>query len=137
MENCRLLLVGADSEREAARSIAEALPSSHVIDGMGVDVLSTYAALSRCRLFVGNDSAMMHLAAATGRPTVGLFGPTRDVFYGPWGDNGLVVRTPESVEDLIGGADYDTHTTGTMMAGLKAKTVEDAIQDRWGGTLLH
>jgi len=135
LEGCRLLLIGADSERDAARPIREALPSSQVVDAMGTDVLTTYAALELCRLFVGNDSAMMHLAAATGRPTVGLFGPTNDVHYAPWGENGLVVRTPESIEELIGGSDYNTRTTGTIMANLTAEMVETAIRDRWGETL--
>lgn len=135
LEGCRLLLIGADGERDAARPISDALPASQVVDAMGTDVLSTYAALERCRLFVGNDSAMMHLAAATGRPTVGLFGPTNDVHYAPWGENGLVVRTPESIEELIGGADYNTRTTGTMMANLTAEMVETAIRDRWGQAL--
>ncbi len=131
----RLLLVGAGGERDTAQPLLDALPASRIVDAMGVGVLSTYAALKRCRLFVGNDSAMMHLAAATGRPTVGLFGPTRDVHYAPWGENGLVVRTPESVEELIDRPDYDTRTTGTMMANLTAQTVEAAIRNRWGDAL--
>lgn len=132
LANCRLLVVGADGEREAAQPLIDALAPSRVVDAMGVDVLSTYAALSRCRLFVGNDSAMMHLAAATGRPTVGLFGPTRDTHYAPWGENGLVVRTPESVEELIDWPGYDTRKTGTMMASLTAETVEAAIRKALG-----
>lgn len=132
LPDCRLLLVGAADERDAAQPLVDALGPSRVVDAMGLDLLSTYAALDRCRLFVGNDSAMMHLAAATGRPTVGLFGPTRDIHYAPWGENGLVVRTPESVEKLIDWPGYDTRTTGTMMANLTPETVERAIRDRWG-----
>lgn len=137
MEGHRMLLIGAEDEREAAQPLLDSFPASRVIDAMGLDVLSTSAVLHRCRLFVGNDSAMMHLAAATGRPTVGLFGPTRDVHYAPWGKNGLVVRTPETVEDLIGRVDYNTRTTGTMMENLTAETVEAAIRDRWGDEFSH
>ncbi len=135
LSGSRLFLVGAEQERATAQPIFDGLPAHRLIDGMGVDVLSTAAALRRCRLFVGNDSAMMHLAAATGRPTVGLFGPTNDVHYGPWGPNGLVVRTPQSIQELIGGPDYDTRTTGTMMSGLTPQMVETAIHDRWGDGL--
>lgn len=135
LEGHRLLLIGAESERDAAQPLLDSIPAARVIDAMGFDVLSTSAALRSCRLFVGNDSAMMHLAAAAGCPTVGLFGPTRDVHYAPWGENGLVVRTPESVEELIGRPDYDTRSTGTMMVNLSAKTVEAAISERWGDAL--
>ena len=131
LAGCRLLLVGAAEERAAARPLIDSLSASKVVDAMGVDVLTTFAALNRTRLFVGNDSAMMHLAAATGRPTVGLFGPTADTHYGPWGENGLVVRTPESIEELVGRPGYDTRTTGTMMGNLTAGTVEAAIRERW------
>jgi len=41
------------------------------------------ALLSRCRLYVGNDSGLMHLAAAVGTPVVTLFGPTVPHLYLP------------------------------------------------------
>jgi heptosyltransferase-2 len=34
------------------------------------------ALLSRCQLFVGNDSGAMHVAAAVGLKVVAIFGPT-------------------------------------------------------------
>lgn len=127
----RLLLVGSEDERAGIAPLYDSLPGDRIIDAMGLDVLSTYAALKRCDLFVGNDSAMMHLASATGRPTVGLFGPTQDVLYGPTGPNGLVVRTPESFEELVGAPDFDHRTAPSLMTGLKPETVAEAIRSRW------
>jgi heptosyltransferase-3 len=47
--------------------------------------LKELAALSkRARLFIGVDSAPMHIAAAMGTPTVALFGPSGDKEWGPW-----------------------------------------------------
>ena len=47
--------------------------------------LKQLAALTaRARLFVGVDSAPMHIAAAMGTPTVALFGPSGDREWGPW-----------------------------------------------------
>lgn len=43
------------------------------------------ACLERCALYIGNDSGLMHLAAAAGVPTVGLFGPTSWREYSPAG----------------------------------------------------
>jgi heptosyltransferase-3 len=42
------------------------------------------ALIARARLFVGMDSAPMHMAAAMGTPTVALFGPSGDIEWGPW-----------------------------------------------------
>jgi heptosyltransferase-3 len=42
------------------------------------------AALASARLFVGVDSAPMHLAAAVGTPAVALFGPTGAYNWAPW-----------------------------------------------------
>ncbi|WP_226449764.1 putative lipopolysaccharide heptosyltransferase III [Ferribacterium limneticum] len=48
--------------------------------------LKELAALTRvATLFVGVDSAPMHIAAAVGTPTVALFGPSGDKQWGPWG----------------------------------------------------
>ncbi len=47
--------------------------------------LKELAALTaRARLFVGVDSAPMHIAAAVGTPAVALFGPSGEQEWGPW-----------------------------------------------------
>ena len=43
------------------------------------------ACMARCAIFIGNDSGLMHIAAAAGCPTLGLFGPTPANEYGPAG----------------------------------------------------
>jgi heptosyltransferase-3 len=47
------------------------------------------ALLSRARIYVGPDTSVSHLAAATGCPTVVLFGPTDPRVWGPWPIGGL------------------------------------------------
>lgn len=123
-----LVLVGAEHERETGRDVLDSGGPGKIIDGFGLDVLSTFELLKRCSLMVANDSAMMHLAAAAGIPTIGLFGPTRDAQYGPWGDNGFVVRTPKSVAELVQWDGYDTKTTDTMMGELTVDMVLACVQ---------
>lgn len=48
--------------------------------------------LRQCALYLGSDSGVTHLAAASGTPTVAVFGPTNDRAYRPLG-NSVVVRT--------------------------------------------
>ena len=54
------------------------------------------AVLARCALFVGNDSGLMHLSAATGTPTLGLFGPSRVEEYAPAGRRTATAVAPDS-----------------------------------------
>ena len=67
----------SEAERAMAAPVLAALPGS--IDLRGVLTLAEAAAfIGGCALFVGNDSGLMHLAAATGAPTVGLCAATND-----------------------------------------------------------
>jgi ADP-heptose:LPS heptosyltransferase len=50
------------------------------------------AILSRCQLYVGNDSGVSHLAAAVGAPTVAIFGPTDPDVWAPRGPAVRIVR---------------------------------------------
>jgi ADP-heptose:LPS heptosyltransferase len=53
----------------------------------------TFAALlQHCNLVVGGDSPILHLAAAVGTPTLGLFGPTDGRRRGPYGEEHRVVQ---------------------------------------------
>lgn len=45
--------------------------------------------LSAARVFVGPDTSVTHLAAASGAPTVALYGPTDPRLWGPWPQRGL------------------------------------------------
>jgi len=131
----RVLVVGTEAEREMIRPVFDRLPADRLIDGIDIGLLQTYAAIERADLFVGNDSGLMHLAAATGRPTVGLFGPTDERQFGPWGENGMTVRTPESLKELIAHPDYDYRNAGCMMESLTVDAVASAIGARWPGLI--
>lgn len=48
------------------------------------DLADLVAVLRRCRLFIGADSGVMHLAAATGAPVVAIFGPSNPQAWKPW-----------------------------------------------------
>lgn len=48
--------------------------------------------IRRCSLLVTNDTGPMHVAAALGRPVVGLFGPTHPARTGPYGQTDQVLN---------------------------------------------
>jgi heptosyltransferase-2 len=49
------------------------------------------ALIARCRLFVSNDSGLMHVAGALGIPTIAIFGSTNPVTTSPVGVNSIVI----------------------------------------------
>ena len=68
----------------AARGRLAASPGM-TFDLSGQLSLKELAALTvQARLFVGVDSAPMHMAAAMGTPVVAIFGPSGDREWGPW-----------------------------------------------------
>ena len=55
--------------------------------------LKQMAALSdRSQLFIGVDTAPMHIAAAVGTPVLALFGPSGEFNWGPWGNGHVVIK---------------------------------------------
>jgi ADP-heptose:LPS heptosyltransferase len=100
-ERGRLLILGGPDDWRAAEPMRRSIARERWIDLTGqVDLLTAYAALKHVRLFIGNDSGLMHLAAAAGAPTLGLFGPSDERLYGPWGEKTQVVRGPRSFAQI-------------------------------------
>lgn len=67
-------------------------PTADVIDLTGrTDLAAVVGWLRASRAFVGNDSGLMHLAAALGVPTVGLFGSSNPDWTRPLGPRTLAL----------------------------------------------
>ena len=66
-----------EAERAMAAPLLAALPEAVDLCG-ALTIPEAAACIQRCALYVGNDSGLMHLAAASGAPTIGLCGTTLD-----------------------------------------------------------
>jgi ADP-heptose:LPS heptosyltransferase len=125
----RLMLLGGPEDGTAISALRRVIPRERTIDLAGkVDLLAAYASLKHARLFIGNDSGLMHLAAAAGAPTIGLFGPSDEQLYGPWGPNTMVVRGPRSFEQ-IREVDPGLQQALCHMMDLPVETVTAAAKD--------
>jgi ADP-heptose:LPS heptosyltransferase len=93
--NIRAAIFAGPGEAEGARAapLLAALPGAlHFIGNLTLPEVA--ACLKRCTLFIGNDSGLMHLAAATGIPTLGLFGRSRAAEYAPAGARAAFIAAP-------------------------------------------
>lgn len=130
LPGARIALFGQRHEREPVEDLISAIPADRRIDLIGgPSLLEVYACLERCRCFIGNDSGLMHMAAAAGIPTLGLFGPTSEVHYAPWGAKGASVRGVSIRDSYPLNLDtFDYRNTETLMAGLSVEQVFDAAR---------
>jgi len=95
-ERCgaNIALLWGPGEEKDVRVIAEKMKSPpHVIPRTTLSELG--ALIQKCSFVVSNDSGPMHIAAALGIPTLGIFGPTNPRQQGPFGDKNRWVRNEE------------------------------------------
>jgi heptosyltransferase-3 len=131
LAGARVAVLAASHERAQAAPLLAAIPAERLIDLVGrLDLLAAAAVLRRAALFVGNDTGLMHIAAAAGAPTLGLFGPTQASRYAPWGTRTAVAQTTIPALDLYG-KDFDHRTTDTMMDSLSVDAAEAACGRLW------
>jgi heptosyltransferase-3 len=131
LPGARVAVLAAAHERAQAEPLLASLPATRRIDLVGgVDLLTAASVLKRTVLFIGNDTGLMHLAAACGTPTLGLFGPSPIARYAPWGPHTATVRTVDPPEKLFGPG-FDHRTTGTLMDGISVAAAAAAAGRLW------
>lgn len=77
-----VVLLGSPADGADAVQAAMTQPALNLAGRTSLPVLA--ALLAQCDLFLGADSGVMHLAAASGTPLVALFGPSNPAAWGPW-----------------------------------------------------
>ena len=127
-----IVVLGGKNERNQAQDMFDSVQGLPVVDLVGkLKLMVAAAIIKRAKFFVGNDSALMHISAASGTPTLGLFGPSREANYAPWGKKCAVQRTKLSYDELTGTPNYDHRKTGTLMDSLTVDMAEIAAQSLW------
>jgi heptosyltransferase-2 len=96
-----VILFGAPQEREMAQRIARSM-QRRALNLTGETAIGELPALFRaCRLFIGNDSGAMHVAAAVGLPVVAIFGPTNPEATSPVTPRLTLIREPVSCSPCL------------------------------------
>jgi len=131
LSGAHVAVLAAAHERKQAEPVLAAIPPARRVDLVGkLDLLTAAAVLRRCALFIGNDTGLMHMAAASGRATLGLFGPSPSAQYAPWGERTAWVGSTDPPETMFGPG-FDHRTTDTLMDGLSVDAAEGAARRLW------
>jgi heptosyltransferase-3 len=88
-----VIITGSPNEKERAEEIIRLAKHEYVYNFAGKTSVGMLAALlSVCKLFIGSDSAGIHIAAAVGTPTISIFGPSSSASWAPRGEQHIVVH---------------------------------------------
>jgi heptosyltransferase II len=89
-------VIGGPGEKQIASEIVAA-GGARVRDLTGTDLRNGVLAMAASSVAVSNDSGLMHIAAALGTPTMGIFGPTSPYHWAPINGLAATIQTKTKV----------------------------------------
>lgn len=133
LPDARVAIFAAPGEEDDAYKVLQSVPEDRRLDVIAKGTPGeAAAALARCALYIGNDSGLMHAAAAAGIPTFGLFGASYVDIYGPYGVKTAHAHTPESYDQLTDFPGYDPKTLNhSLMTSLSVETALEKLNEFW------
>jgi heptosyltransferase-2 len=90
----RLLVVGGEADHPRLEYLQRAWKGKLVHMALHLPLPELAAILQQCRLFLGHDSGVSHIAAATGTASLLLFGPTDPDVWAPLTGKVTIIRAP-------------------------------------------
>jgi heptosyltransferase-3 len=117
-----LLIIGGESDSRQLSRMKLTKPAERqtILEHLSLPLLG--AVLSECALFIGHDSGISHLAAATGIPCLLLFGPTNPDVWAPANDAVVVLQAADRQLSSL-----ETHI---VLAGMKEMLANVPRNDR-------
>lgn len=126
--NVYILIFGGPDEMSLKKVIRNRIgkKNSSIVN---TNLIDTAAVMQHCSVFLSNDSGLMHLAAASGVKTFGLFGPTSEVSTGPRGPASSVIRAPytKPVYNTETNNDFGSQTHDTLIKLKPEQVIEELV----------
>jgi len=123
----RTALLGSAADAPIVEAVGRAVDSD-ALDFTGCDIEELTAVLLRCRAVVSNDTGAAHLAAALGRPTAVIFGPTDPRRSCPRGEMVTAIQSDRFCQPCEAAQCPLDHS---CMAGLEPARLIEAIEPLW------
>jgi heptosyltransferase II len=99
--SCRIILLGGKSDWDTAEAVRR-LARTDILNLAGKTNLEEAAYLiSQCRLFISNDSGLMHIAGSLNIPTIAIFGSTNPQTTSPAGNQSIVIQKKVSCSPCL------------------------------------
>ncbi|MFA5437795.1 MAG: glycosyltransferase family 9 protein [Candidatus Omnitrophota bacterium] len=100
----KVIITGSSKEDKLVKEVAS-LMEDKPFCCTGLTLGQLISLLGKAKLFVGNSTGPMHIAAALNIPVVAIFGPQHQsdsyLRWGPWSKNSVVVRKEQNCRDCL------------------------------------
>jgi heptosyltransferase-2 len=120
-------VIGGPGEKALAQEIVAA-GGARVRDLTGTDLRNGILAMAAASVAISNDSGLMHIAAAIGTPTMGIFGPTSPYHWAPLNGLAATVQTKTTVPCQPCHRPVCTMNDHRCMRDIPAADVVDTVQ---------
>ena len=90
--SAKIVLLGSYNEERLINYVKERMKSEPITTAGKTTVKQAVAIIERCKLFICNDSGLMHISAAVGTPVIAIYGPTDYHRTAPYGDGHIIIR---------------------------------------------
>lgn len=130
-QGARVAVFAAPGEEEAAYQVFNAISDDRRLNVIAKgNPAEASACLALCDFYIGNDSGLMHAAAAAGVKTFGLFGASYANIYSPYGAHTAYAHTPETFDELTNFVGYDPKTLRhSLMTSLTTDMVKAKLNE--------
>jgi heptosyltransferase-2 len=92
--NAQVILIGAPEELDISQEVSQRMVNKPIMMTCKTSLAQVTAVLSQVDLLITNDTGPAHIAAALGRPTLVIFGPTNPLTTRPFSTVAELVREP-------------------------------------------
>ena len=116
------ILFGSKADWDVAEKVRAAARTKLINLAGKTNLQEAIYLISQCRLFISNDSGLMHIAGALNIPTVAIFGSTNPITTSPAGNKTIIVHQNVSCSPCI------EETCPTDFSCMKLISVEDVFE---------
>ncbi|MHA1558501.1 MAG: glycosyltransferase family 9 protein [Alphaproteobacteria bacterium] len=131
-----VMTIAAPHEKCFLDQVYKDLPKERFINSFddSFSLLDKAYFIKQSKLFVGNDSGLMHIAVAVGTRVIGLFGPSDENIYGPFDETKnyhKVLRIPLSYKELTKTPGFSHKSKDCYMKTLDVDKVWETLSSAW------
>lgn len=88
----KIVMIGNTAEHKLIREIRKLMDNDAVNTAGAFTVRELFYLVERCKVVISNDTGPMHIAAAQGIKTIGIFGPNTPIRWAPYGNNVAIYK---------------------------------------------